>query len=402
MSLRRWFGLSAFALLSCGGRSGLHDFAESNGGAAPTLADGGTTSTNDGNPTAIGDSPSGAGVGGSGGNPSNAGASSRGGTGGRAGADSIGDSPAIGPWSTLSHEDPPAPHENAFDFAGFSTTFTDVWSDDPSRALIAATTPGYKAPPSAAIMRYENGAMRAFNAGTEHLYQPPRFSGLSLSDLWLAEDYNGLEHSDGNAWTSHAQPQAQLVWENAANDVWACSSMSSTNTQKSYQLSRWNGSSWTQFQLPTLEGFAPTALWSRSPSDTFVAGTLGTLLHWNGTTFEVHSCPGVGTWSAVWGAHDAIWTVGDGGAIARWQGDTCTLLPTQELLGGVRALSDIWGSGADNLWIVGERGSILRWRGATLELEPAGVAEDLYAVWGNPSGVVWAVGANQTLLRRVY
>jgi hypothetical protein len=371
--------------------------AESNSGGVPA-ADGGTTAasgTGNGGATAASGTGNGGATAASG--TANGGAPPF--SGGAGSSD--GGSP-VGPWVTLNHQDPPAPHDNPFDFVGFRTAFTDVWSDDSSRALIATVTPGYRAPSSAGVQRFGDGAMLSFAIGPEHLYKPPRLAGLSLSDLWLAEDCFGLEHSDGTTWTLHAQPEAQLVWENAANDVWACSSFTSTEKLTSYQLSHWDGSVWRQIVLPTLDGFVPRGLWGRSASDTFVAGTAGTLLHWNGTSIEVRACPGVSAWNAVWGEADAIWTAGDGGALARWQGYNCTLLPTEDLLGGVRVLSDIWGSGPDNLWIVGQGGSILRWHDSALELEPSGLNEDLNAVWGHASGVVWVVGNNETLLRRTF
>jgi hypothetical protein len=195
----------------------------------------------------------------------------------------------------------------------------------------------------------------------------------------------------------------QLVWENAASDVWGCcASTSTTANSQTYQVAHWDGSAWTRIALPPLDGFVPFGLWSRSATDTFIAGSGGRLLHWNGENFEVHECPGADVWRAVWGDDKAVWTAGDGGAVARWQGPSCELLPTRDLLGGAPGLSDIWGNGPNNLWIVGQAGSILRWRGSALEREQPGLTEDLYAVWGNASGTVWVVGDNQTLLRRAF
>jgi len=396
MNLRRAFGFAAFALLSCGGRSGLLGLAESGSGGASVIASGGMTAVSgaaDGGTRAVaGGWAAVAGNAAAGGNASGGSVSSGGGG-------TSGGSAAIGPWATLSHEGPPAPHDNPFDFVGYVSSYTDVWSDDANSALIAMATPGYKAPSSGSLVRFESGALLAFNAGPEHLYQPPRLAGLSMSDLWLAEDYWGLEHSDGSSWSLHAQ-KAQLVWENAASDVWACTASTADNSN-SYRLSHWDGRDWHEIATSFMAGFIPHGLWSGSATEAFVAGSTG-LLHWNGSTYEVRECPGVSGWNAVWGVTGVIWTVGDGGAVARWQGDTCTLLPTQSVLGGPRALTDIWGSGPNNLWIVGERGSILRWRGSALELEPAGLDEDLKAVWGTASGTVWAVGNGKTILRRTF
>jgi len=389
----------ALALLSCGGRSGLLGLEESSNGGVPASANRGTTaasgSANVGGTTAVSGS--------SNGGTTAAGASNGGAPLGGAGS-SGGDSP-IGQWVTLHHREPPAPApgQNPFDYLGSNAVFADVWSDDPSRALVATLTPGYKAPSSGGVLRYEGGTMLPFAIGAEeHLYNPPRLVGLSLSDLWLAEDYLGLEHSDGSTWTHHTQPEAQLIWENAANDVWACSAVSSTESGTAHQLSHWDGSVWTKMALPNLDGFAPRGLWGRSASDMYVSGTQGTLMHWNGTTFEARVCSAGVTWSAVWGEAEAIWTVGDGGAVARWQGDSCLLLPTRDSLPGGLALRDLWGTGPDSLWIVGSGGSILHWNGSALELESSGVTADLTAVWGNASGVVWVVGSNETLLRRTF
>jgi hypothetical protein len=397
MGLSRALSVGALALLSCGGRSGLLGLAESNSGGAPPALDGGMIAvggTADGGMMAASGAVSGGAsmtMGGALMALGGAGSSDRGGS-------------TVGRWVTLNHQDPPAPavSKNMFDYLGSSTAFTDVWSDDPSRALIATLTPGYKAPSSGGMRSFQEGALLPFHIGPEHLYTPPRLAGLSLSDLWLAENYFGLEHSDGSTWTVHAQPPAQLIWENSANDVWVCSSFTSTENVLGYQLSHWDGRVWTQIALPSLEGFAPRGLWGRSASDMYVSGTNSTLLHWNGAMIEVRACSTGVAWNAVWGESDALWTAGDLGAVARWQGDSCSSLRTRDLLNGGRAFSDIWGSGPDNLWIVGSGGAILHWNGSALQVEESGVADDLNAVWGTASGAVWVVGNNETLLRRAF
>ena len=399
MGLRRTPSFVVLTLLSCGGRSGLGELAGSelggaraDGGAAMTLAAAGHGGAHAGQSQAgaVGT------LGGGGGSSAAAGSNSLG------GADAGGGGAAIGAWTTLHHTEPPPPHDNPFDWVGIPSAFTDVWSDDPGRALIATATTNYKAPPTGGVVRFERGELLGFDIGEGLRYQPPRFAGLSMSDLWLAEDYFGLRHSDGAAWTIYAEPAAQLIWESAPNDLWVCAPRTAPSPVTTYQLLHLVGGVWSLFALPTADNFVPHGLWSRSPTDTFVAGSTGTLLHWNGTNFEVRQCPGVDVWNAVWGDAAAVWTVGTGGAVARWQGEKCTLLSTESLLGGVRVLSDIWGSGPDNVWIVGQQGSILRWNGRALELEPSGLSVDLNAVWGHASGVVWAVGNNETLLRRAF
>lgn len=394
MRLRSAFGFGVLSLVSCGGRSGLLEFEQSdNGGARAVAGEAASVAGTDATGGAMVTS---------GGSTASAGTSSTFGGTSPGGSTASGGASAVGPWATLSHQPPPVPHDNPFDYVGSATSFTDVWSDDPNRALIATVTPGYKAPSSASVVRFEGGAMLSFDGGASRLYGPPRITGLSLTDLWLAGGSFGLEHRDGSGWTRYAET-TQLVWENAVSDVWGCcTSTSTTPNSQTYQLTHWDGNVWTRISLPPLDGFVPFGLWSRSATDTFVVGSGGRLLHWNGQNFEVQECPGVDVWRAVWGDDDAIWTAGDGGAVARWQGPSCTLLPTRDLLDGAPGLTDIWGSGPNNLWIVGQAGSILRWRGSALEREQLGLKDDLLAVWGNASGTVWVVGDNQTLLRRAF
>jgi len=216
-----------------------------------------------------------------------------------------------------------------------------------------------------------------------------------------AEDNFGVRHNDGNGWTIYEQPTATLLWERAPNDVWGLTA-ATAGSVSTYQLVHWDGSVWHQIPIPSADGFVPYGIWSRSPTAVYLAGNAGRLLRWNGTQFEILACAGVNGWSAVWGDATSVWTVGEGGAVARWQGDSCKLFSTEALLGGVRHLTDIWGSGPDNLWIVGQQGSVLRWNGQALVAEPSGLSDDLSAVWGHVSGVVWAVGNNQTVLRRTF
>ena len=178
MSLSRALGLGAFALLSYGGRSGSLGLAESNGGGAPAAVEGGSTAASG----AANGGTSAAGGAANGGSPtvvSSAGSSSGG--------------APVGPWVTLHHQEPRALHDNPFDYVGSNAVFADVWSDDPSQALIAILTPGFRAQSSGGVLRFEAGTLQPFAIGAERLYNPPRLVGLSLSDLWLAEESGGLQ-----------------------------------------------------------------------------------------------------------------------------------------------------------------------------------------------------------------
>lgn len=142
MGLRSTVGLSVPALLGCGGRSGLFGF-ESSGERAPTA---GSDSPTAGGASGLADHEHNSSRGGAlaRGCTSAAGASTVAGDNSRGGTETNGGSGPSGAWLTLHHRDPPPPQENPFDWVGSPEAFLDVWSDDPSRALVIVLTPGYK------------------------------------------------------------------------------------------------------------------------------------------------------------------------------------------------------------------------------------------------------------------
>jgi photosystem II stability/assembly factor-like uncharacterized protein len=128
-------------------------------------------------------------------------------------------------------------------------------------------------------------------------------------------------------------------------------------------LLRGDGNAWTPVDLPTR---APlTGVWARSDQDVWVVGARGTLLHWNGSTWNSESSSSL---------------------LFQFQG--------------------IWGSEAGEVWAVGQsdgsrRGLILHRRNGAWFPVDSGVNHSLIGVWGSGSSDVWAVGLRGTILRYV-
>jgi hypothetical protein len=89
-----------------------------------------------------------------------------------------------------------------------------------------------------------------------------------------------------------------------------------------------------------------------------------------------------------------VWTVGDLGAVERYDGHAWNLVPT----GTTSNLSGVWASGPSDAWVVGTGGTALHFDGSGWTAAAVGTAYDLNAVWSDGTDV-WIAGDQGTLIR---
>src|SRR5207302_6280308 len=110
--------------------------------------------------------------------------------------------------------------------------------------------------------------------------------------------------------------------------------------------------------------------------------------HFDGTSWTNAAMPPA-TYVAIWGsATNDVWAVGQGGAVAHYDGATWTKKPSST----AQDLAAVWGAVANNVWAVGD-GVIIHWNGSAWSPTPGGDTAYLYAVWGTNTSTVWAAGA---------
>ncbi|MCA9574531.1 MAG: hypothetical protein R3B40_10105 [Polyangiales bacterium] len=134
--------------------------------------------------------------------------------------------------------------------------------------------------------------------------------------------------------------------------------------------------------------------------DLFVVGNSGTVLHFDGDTWERNDTPTTEALWGVWGAApDDVWAVGGAGRA----GSTPVLLHYDGLSWrsvdpptfgrpGVTALYKVWGTAADNVYAVGRAGVILHYDGDTWSEEASGTGDDLIALHGSGPDEIVVVG----------
>jgi hypothetical protein len=264
--------------------------------------------------------------------------------------------------------------------------------------------------------------------------------GVSGSDVWAVGQGGTMLHNTGVFFASVDQSQASLslqgLYASAPDSVWAVG-------QKGEVL-RSTGEHFTAPLALTGAGSDYQAVTGRSASDVFLAGTHGTVMHWDGTTLtavagpllagtftdnlnailSVGSGPGnivaVGengtiisyngsswvrqiptsaeTYNATWGTGISnLWVVGNGGLLRRSQGSGFNLDPQSGTV-TTSNLRGVWGSSAAAVWAVGDSGTIVHYDGSRWTVQPSGTSARLYAVSGNSASDVYAVGGSGTIL----
>jgi len=251
-------------------------------------------------------------------------------------------------------------------------------------------------------------------------------------------------HFEGNAWTSVPLPaEASSVTRAALRAVasagpgvaWAVGSKEAQSSQESPLLLAWDGSQWSQVELPMVPysesirglgrlddvmAFSATDAWavgeSQSGTTEYSIGPAHPLvLHWNGRTWAVAPTPalpgalGNGGFVGVDGIGPSdVWAVGArsgkrAGAFItlaeHWDGKSWTIVPTPNGRsgGGLVAIGPV---SADGVWLIGGDGEgsslTAHWDGSRVLLVESpnlpGVGNSLHDAVVDGSGAVIAIG----------
>jgi len=154
--------------------------------------------------------------------------------------------------------------------------------------------------------------------------------------------------------------------------------------------------------LPEPQGNDLLAAWANSPTDVWVAGVHGTVLHHDGQRWSNALVPTTVTLRGVWAsAPNDIWLVGDDGVVLRFDGQTWKQ-PALSLGSDGGALTTdltaVYGTATNDVWITGAGGTLVHWDGASFSNPTSGTTRKLNAVWAASATEVWAVGEAGTVL----
>jgi hypothetical protein len=152
-----------------------------------------------------------------------------------------------------------------------------------------------------------------------------------------------------------------------------------------------DGASFGGFQLA---GTAYNGLWATSATDAWAVGDGGAIAHYNGTWTPSTSF-GTKQLNAIWGSSNTdIFVVGNAGTIGHFDGGAWTAMTSPV----PQNLNAVWGSSGSDVFVAGGAGVILHYDGTSWHRLTSGTGQDLNAVGGTSHADVF-VGGRGTLLK---
>jgi hypothetical protein len=188
------------------------------------------------------------------------------------------------------------------------------------------------------------------------------------------------------------------VWGNSASDVFAVRQYRRTMSSMA-AIDHFDGQSWTQTYIRQCSGqcgLAVRAVWTGAVGSAIAVGDSGTILRYNGASWDSEPSSTTAHLTAIWGAGASgpVFAVGDAGTILINNGVGWTA----QTSGTTQPLYAVWGTSGSDVFAVGGAGTILHYNG-TWTAQSSGSTESLRGLWGSSSSSVFAVGDATTILR---
>lgn len=183
---------------------------------------------------------------------------------------------------------------------------------------------------------------------------------------------------DGASFTVQETPTTEDlwgVWGASPDDLWAVGGSGFAESEA--VIVHWDGSAWTQVELPPLERDSRGLfkVWGTGADDVYAVGHLGLVLHWDGATWTELFVGASNDLVSLWGTGpDHIVIVGgrSNGSVSFWDGETWTT----EILGPIPGLNGVWMRTPGVAHVAGTRGRILKVQVPSFEYEEAPVIDE--------------------------
>jgi hypothetical protein len=238
--------------------------------------------------------------------------------------------------------------------------------------------------------------------------------GSGPDNVFAVGEPNVILRSKGTSLTSEPVPLGTtFLGANSSGDVFATGGSTfmrwdgSTWSQVAMDSNASLPPGWADWQGLGIGNYDVTIthVWGSGPSDAYAVGDLD-IRHWDGTTWSfvpnTRTPCGAGTappydinrqlaYKGVWGSspHD-VFAVGTIGAILHWDGTCWGWMASGTSLD----LLDVWGSAANDVYAVGKAGTILHFDGARWNAIQSGTTKDLLSVGGSGPGDVFAAASD--------
>jgi hypothetical protein len=147
---------------------------------------------------------------------------------------------------------------------------------------------------------------------------------------------------------------------------------------------------------PGLQGNTLRAVAANSPTDIWAVGSLGMLLHFDGSSWSARWAPTQKSLRGLWLDRSEVWAVGDDSTLFHYVGQVWESVALPGLDAGV-SLRAVTGDGSGRLWVAGDGGTLFERREGSWARVDVGTTAALNALWFG-AGEAWAVGDAGTVL----
>lgn len=163
-----------------------------------------------------------------------------------------------------------------------------------------------------------------------------------------------------------------------------------------------DGTGWTNFQPEPPTSYMVAGIWPFTSTNIYLARRSGAndfgAIHrfeggdrWLASYQETDLVP-----SCIWAtAPDNIYAAGTGGSIINFNGSSWLGVSSA----ATKNLNALYGSSATNIFAVGKEGTIVHNKGAGFVAENFNTLNDLFGVWAAPDGTAFAVGTDGMILK---
>lgn len=223
------------------------------------------------------------------------------------------------------------------------------------------------------MLRFDGRAWSTVVTGaTETIYS---INGSSPNDIYAVGPRGHILHFDGMNW--EAQVSGTNEW---LNSVWVADAHDIFVVGRGGTLLRSTGNGlWVTQPFPVTDRLL--SVWGTSATNIFI-GAEGAIFHFDGVTSTTMAVPQFvidqGLYlNGMWGSGPSdVFTVGELGTILHYDGTSWT----QQASGTTETLNAIHGTGPDNVYAVGEGGVILHYNGNIWSTVPSGTTQTIYGV----------------------
>jgi len=199
------------------------------------------------------------------------------------------------------------------------------------------------------VLHYDGAAFTASDvAGPTGLDGLSAIWASAANDVWVVGDDAIVAHYTGSAWQRSivGSPFKSSIWGTSPSNVYALST---------FDLSHFDGLSWTEIELDGTPAGGDGQVWGTSASDVWLMNGDDMAWHYDGSAWTPSS-ELVADLSAVWGTGpDQIWAGGSFGYLARYDGSWHTLASQTPGSPYLRTITSVHGSSATNVWAVGRQ-----------------------------------------------